>query len=211
MPWTTRGTKDRSFYVWANDTQGFSAGNHSLEFRAGKVAITTDANDVPPLQLCSVNLMEYANSYPKAENVISAFPTYGEWGMKRFRPTDESCVMRNMTQTQFCSICKESIWGNFLRYFRPIDGVKIDRIGLSRVSATLRLAGGNNYPQTSITWKHGDVVIPEIQNKSEWTLDIQPGWEAEKWSVEVNFATPEIRKLKNGSSTKDVLQFSISS
>ena len=111
LPWNTTGNLDRAFFSWEGH-HGFSAGRHTLRFVQGD----HDHTGLPPrprpiVQLCSVNLHEYPANYPALGSppFVAAFPS--RFDMKKdtpvhWRPTDESCLMRNMTSAHFCPICK---------------------------------------------------------------------------------------------------------
>ena len=53
------------------------------------------------------------------------FATFDEFGSKvGYRPTHESCLMRDMLSQQFCSVDRENMWHQFLNHISLIDGVR---------------------------------------------------------------------------------------
>jgi hypothetical protein len=114
LNWTTVGHLDRAFYSWKG-SKGLSKGNHSLEFRQGLPASTKNIR-----QLCSLALHEYGatNEFESSNTVISAYPTFSLSGKKSFRPTNEGCLMRNMSSTAFCP-------GKRVSSFSPCSFIKI--------------------------------------------------------------------------------------
>lgn len=67
--------------------------------------------------LCSVQLHEFGNEneFHIDNDHISAYPIWDDIRRVTYRPTNAGCLMRNMTSNQFCSVCKEGMWHQFLR------------------------------------------------------------------------------------------------
>lgn len=67
--------------------------------------------------ICSVTLHEFGNEdeYEWSNDIVSAYPT---WDVRRrvtYRPTNAGCLMRNMTHSEFCPVCKEGMWYQFFQ------------------------------------------------------------------------------------------------
>ncbi|KAJ9057534.1 hypothetical protein DSO57_1021857 [Entomophthora muscae] len=134
LPWNPPGILDRTFSTWFNDTHGLSRGSHQLQFEVKK--------DLPQgriiHQLCNIELMEYSRERKfdwKDPAHVSAYPTYNYQGQVSYRPTNEYCLMRNMTSAHFCPVCKEGLWLKFLERVSLLDEVDIRLVrfvGLSR-------------------------------------------------------------------------------
>lgn len=62
-----------------------------------------------PRMICSISLHEYGTEeeFVMSPNHVSAYPTWDAWRVKRYRPTNEGCLMRNMTHDRFCPVCQE--------------------------------------------------------------------------------------------------------
>ncbi|KAJ9057931.1 hypothetical protein DSO57_1017770 [Entomophthora muscae] len=139
LPWNPPGTLDRTFSTWFNDTHGLSRGSHQLQFEVKK--------DLPQgriiHQLCNIELMEYSRERKfdwKDPAHVSAYPTYNYQGQVSYRPTNEYCLMRNMTSAHFRPVCKEGLWLKFLERVSLLDEVDIRLVrfvGLSHASGLI--------------------------------------------------------------------------
>lgn len=129
LPWASRGSDDREFYDWYGD-EGFPAGeihtifltfcyknirvagNHSFSVRSK----TPSTNPDIPRMICSVQLHEFGDEdeFTMDNDHISAYTIWDERKRVTYRPTNAGCLMRNMTTNQFCSVCKEGMWHQFL-------------------------------------------------------------------------------------------------
>jgi len=196
-------TEDRTFYKIISDTP-FTAGSHQLVFR----------QNFPPTgdykrQLCSLNIHEYMMR-PQFhwEEYYSAYQTWRIGNtLVGYRPTNEYCLMRNMSSPNFCNICKENMWIQFFQQVDAIDSITQSCVG-TRVKVKLDvipLAQFRTEP------------IPGEEYQLEWYLDGSPyddyynvfEWEAEKedvvgvWSAYLTFITPEVRQDPNNLLTFD--------
>ncbi|KXN73685.1 hypothetical protein CONCODRAFT_30708, partial [Conidiobolus coronatus NRRL 28638] len=122
LPWQSRGSDDREFYGWYGSS-GFSAGQHTLTVRSK----TASTHPNIPRMIASVTLHEYGNEseFKIANDYYSAYPTWDVNRRKTYRPTSEGCLMRNMTSPNFCNVCKEGMWYQFLNKISLIDGVSV--------------------------------------------------------------------------------------
>ncbi|KAF8926272.1 hypothetical protein BGZ58_011324 [Dissophora ornata] len=128
LDWTSPGGYDRDFSEW-NGEEGFSAGAHEIEFRQGSKYDNEPVDPSRPIrQLCSVTLHEFMGEdlYRFDNSVISAYPTYDINGRKTWRSNHEFCLMRNMSSTQFCSICKEGLWHRLLGKASLLEEINVD-------------------------------------------------------------------------------------
>ncbi|KAG0359589.1 hypothetical protein BG005_000538 [Podila minutissima] len=128
LDWTSPGGYDRDFSEWFGD-EGFSAGSHVIEFRQGSKYDNEPVDDTRPIrQLCSVTMHEFMaeDQYRFDNSIISAYPTYDIVGRKTWRPSNEFCLMRNMTSTHFCSVCKEGLWHRLLSKASLLDEIQVD-------------------------------------------------------------------------------------
>lgn len=100
--WDTQNTLDRCFYTYSDFTAGFSAGEHTLRFEMG----TPPPDRNPIRQLCSLTIHEYKAepSFHWDNSYVSAYPTWSASNRVTYRPTNEACLMRNMTSKQFCPV-----------------------------------------------------------------------------------------------------------
>jgi hypothetical protein len=128
LNWTSPGGFDRDFSEW-DGHEGFSAGAHEIEFRQGAKYDDEPVDESRPIrQLCSVTLHEFMgeDQYRYNNSVISAYPTYDSRGQKTWRSNHEFCLMRNMSSTQFCSVCKEGLWLRLLTKASLLDEINVE-------------------------------------------------------------------------------------
>lgn len=79
-------------------------------------------------QLCSVTLHEYKgeDEFHFGNDYYGLYPTWDvSNNLVGYRPTNEKCLMRNMTSAHFCGVCKESMWLHFLNRMSLIDEVAV--------------------------------------------------------------------------------------
>ncbi|KAK9708402.1 hypothetical protein K7432_009661 [Basidiobolus ranarum] len=196
LAWKSAGVLDRSFYNWIEQNATLSSGNHVLEFRQG----TAPGSGKPIRQLCSVSMYEYAGEpdFHWDNQYINAYPTWSDTKRKTYRPTNEFCLMRNMTSDSFCSVCKEGMWQQFLSKITLIDSLTATPSG-SNVNFKLSpipLAQFRKQPLSgekySVTWSQGGQVKAELNDKFEFSL---PATSAKgQWSATLKLTTLEVRK-----------------
>ncbi|CAL8080671.1 unnamed protein product [Orchesella dallaii] len=194
LPWKTTGYDDREFYEWGAN-EGLSAGPHSLTVRSK----TPSTNPDIPRMICSIRLHEYGteDEFHSDNSYVSAYPTWNINFRKSFRPTSEGCLMRNMTTTQFCPVCQEGMWAQFLERVSLIDNVTVSESssdGRREVTVnTIKLgqlrAPGNEVPGETleVKWIRNNQEQSELRD--QFTVNAEPG----NWAVEVHFNTTEVR------------------
>ncbi|TPX35355.1 hypothetical protein SmJEL517_g02201 [Synchytrium microbalum] len=203
VKWTSLKTLDRSFYDVVGDT-GFASGQHSVQYRVN------DKKDVdgefkkkkrPIMQLCSVSLHEFKGEpeFHMNNSWISAYPTYSIEDKKVYRPTNEGCLMRDMSLNHFCKVCQEGLWMDFLARISLIDSITsictgnhTMQIKLSAVPlAQYRIPTipGESY---SLTWKHKGV--PDSAYNDLYTFGVTLPEGEGSWEAQLVFTTLEVRK-----------------
>lgn len=120
-------TQDRSFFLV--QTSQISPGDHVLEIKEN----ISDGNNV----LAFARIYALPSHYNEQKDVVGAFATYRA-GRKLagYRPTHDSCLMRNMRAKNFCAVDQENMWKRFLKRTSLIDGLKIRR---KRKASQIRL------------------------------------------------------------------------
>lgn len=147
LPWESRGFDDREFYNWYGDQGFFSGiirictnmklaeltylilGEHTFSVRSK----TPSTNPSIPRMICSVRLYEFGNEdeFEIDNDIVSAYPTWDTSRRVTYRPTNAGCLMRNMTHSEFCSVCKEGMWYQFLQRISLIGIDMVWRLNLS--------------------------------------------------------------------------------
>eukprot|EP00026_Physarum_polycephalum_P006276 Phypoly_transcript_06318.p1 GENE.Phypoly_transcript_06318~~Phypoly_transcript_06318.p1 ORF type:complete len:311 (+),score=22.42 Phypoly_transcript_06318:833-1765(+) len=191
------GSLDRLFYPFIWD-KGFSAGTHTLVFTQVVKPATSQIR-----QLCNVNLHEYKASptFHFENSYVGAYPTWSSSGRVTYRPTNELCLMRNMTSSVFCPICQEAIWIQFFKRMSLIDNVTLTTSG-SNTQVNLGLVQlaelrpipvkGEAY---SVNWFRNNVEDVTLRNITQWTRPTTIA--AGNWRVSAKFITPEVRSDPN--------------
>lgn len=125
-------------------------------------------------------------SYDFTKDKVGAFATYNSWGRKSYRPTHDSCLMRDMNTDKFCVVDRENMWFKFLRRTGLIDEVIVnDNVAALR---TPQLDGLEIRWEQKTGWNW--VAIPDSDNLTEVML---PSGSSE-FRVRVTFANEEVRK-----------------
>jgi len=191
------GSLDRLFYPFTWD-KGFTAGTHTLVFSQVVKPATSQIR-----QLCNVNLHEYKSSpsFHFENTYVGAYPTWSQSNRVTYRPTNELCLMRNMTSPVFCPVCQEAIWIQFFKRMSVIDNVTLHTSG-SNVQVNLYLVPlaqarpvpipGETY---SVNWFKNKVEDVTLRNITSWTRPTTSA--AGSWTVSATFVTPEVRSDPN--------------
>ncbi|KAF9516512.1 hypothetical protein BS47DRAFT_1371740 [Hydnum rufescens UP504] len=197
--WTPR--EDVGIDRWHYDIrrpEPLQAGEHEVAFWLGHDA------DEKIAQLCSVEILEYGNEdeFDATPGVISAFPTFSLDNLTTYRPTNEQCLMRLTTQSEFCKPCLEGLWLSLLTRIDLIDALRFRRIEhsshlmaelelvpLGKLRRNQSMLEGETY---EITWRKGGNVIPSASNST--SLDFSPSDGDGVYEVDVVLHTPEVRR-----------------
>ncbi len=203
LPFTSPGTLDRSFQTIMGHEGGFSAGTHRLEFSKGQ---TTGEP-----WFSNIAVFEYGPDYVFDRHHVSAYPVFSKSNtVAGYRPTDKTCLMRDMTSLEFCSVCQENNWLQFFARISVIDQVAVqNNLGKTSVNVVIPpLAQLREEPVSSteglkVRWTHNGKERAELAGRLTWEMD---GQEAQgTWVVDVEFVTSEVRKdprnLLKGSKT----------
>lgn len=183
------GTSDRFFQTYRS-TAGFSAGHHELTF-SQKVE---DGNN----WVSNLTVHEFASNYVFDNTKIGAYPTFSETrALLSYRPTHNSCLMRNMTSDHFCPVCQENNWHNFFSKVSLIDEVMVTKKApvvcirlqmpeLGQFRKGDKVAG----EQVTISWYRDSKLQAEWANKREFELPLEEA--TGNWEVRARFVTPEV-------------------
>jgi hypothetical protein len=187
------GILDRLFYPFIWD-KGFSSGTHTLVFTQVVKPATSQIR-----QLCNVNLHEYkaSTSFHFENTYVGAYPTWSQSNRVTYRPTNEFCLMRNMTSPYFCPVCQEAIWIQFFKRMSLIDNVTLTTTGSNtQVSlALVKVAQLRPVPIKGesflVNWFKNNVEDTTLRNITQWTRPTATA--AGSWRVTAKFITPEVR------------------
>ncbi|KZO92716.1 hypothetical protein CALVIDRAFT_540793 [Calocera viscosa TUFC12733] len=201
LPWLPKPDigMDRWFYDIPDlgGAHGLAAGAHVLEFALTYVGQEGEA------QLCNVEVFEYGSEeeFNTSTAFVGAYPTYSDeppydytetpkrWNVTSYRPTNEGCLMRQVTTPNFCPVCKEELWMRLLSRVDVIDNVTVSCS--ARLTRTISLdlipvAG------LDIRWEKDGDYLPELEGLREVEL-----WDWDSlgtWDVTVTLKSSEIRR-----------------
>lgn len=175
-------TEDRSFFR-LDPQLTLGPGRHTLEIREKKA----DGDNV----LASVRVNSFEPGYEFSPGVVGAFPSFASGGRQvGYRPTHESCLMRDMRSLDFCAVDRENMWHRFLDRVSLIDSLAVEGAGPER---TVRLETPA-LPGIEVRWFRvaadgSEQEVPELAGRSEWPVGEASG----KYRAQVTFATEEVR------------------
>ena len=185
-----RYTADRSFFD--SPPLLMAPGNYRLD-------ITSKIGDDSHV-LAFAQVVANPPGFDYTPEKIGAFATFDDRGSFRgYRPTNNSCIMRNMILDHFCVVDRENFWKKFLARISLIDSVGVTATDLNDVPDLFARKVSVKTPPLNglrIQWFHldeggGRTEIEEARDKKEWTL---PESLKGRMEVQVYFQTPEIRK-----------------
>lgn len=202
VPQKTTGvfTEDRSFFRLQEATS-FAPGKHKLTIRE-KIK---DGDNV----VAAVRINAYPADYDFTPDKVGGYPSFDVNGRHvGYRPTHESCLMRDMRSTEFCSVDQENMWHQFLNRIDLIDGVETrpsaDGKGQTVAVATPKLEGLDIRWFKRTTDARGAVREVELEDRrGQKSWDAQPGTDSGDYRVEVRFATEEVRKYSERFRTEE--------
>lgn len=194
-------TEDRSFFR-LEQARTLTAGNHRLTIREKN----PDGNNV----VAAVKVTGYPADYDFTPDKVAGYPTFNSSGSHvGYRPTHESCLMRNMRETKFCSVDQENMWHQFLNRVDLIDSVDVTAVEgkpeAREVEVKTPALDG-----LDIRWyrsfvnsdgKPEEAEVEGLRGQNRWTADRSQ--DAGDYRVEVRFATDEVRRYSERFRTEE--------
>jgi hypothetical protein len=177
-----RFTNDRSFF---NLDAQLSPGAHVVEAREN----IRDGDNV----LAFINMYALPADIIREKGFIGAYATFDIRGGKSYRPTFDTCIMREMTSDEFCSVDKENFWHKFLARVSLVDDIKKQKTttSLDVEAVTPPLQG------LQFSWfKKVGGQYQRLAAADTATISLAPT-ESGQYKVEVVFRTPEVRKYNS--------------
>ena len=196
-------TEDRSFFR-LKDAQSLEAGKHRITISEKDA----DGDNV----LASVRVNAYPADYDFTADRVGGYPSFDAYGRHvGYRPTHESCLMRNMRSTEFCSVDKENMWHEFLNRVDLVDEVKVTPVkGKDGKVERLISVETPDLEGLSVRWfgeeksedgSTREVQLNHLQGQTQWIA--HDGEDAGKYRVEVSFANDEVRRYSDKFQTKE--------
>jgi len=157
--------------------------------------------------ICSITLHEYGSpeEYNTENDYYSAYPTWDDSGsrVKTFRPTNAGCLMRNMSHPEFCSVCKESMWIQFLNRVSLIDSLNVTETpnpdGTRNVTLSTLQLGQLRQPGNEVVGERLEVRwmqegVEEVVLRDRFQVQAMAG----SWVVHVELLSPEVHSDPQG-------------
>ncbi|KAL1925383.1 uncharacterized protein VTP21DRAFT_266 [Calcarisporiella thermophila] len=220
LPWKSNGDYDRYFYKYYSKGKhgGFKSGQHLLELRQG---LPKNGTGAPIRQLCSATVQEYASEdeFVSDPENISAYATISDKKEKSYRPTNEGCLMREITRKNLCPVCKECLWHQFLKIVKLVDDVTVACETRSKLEA-LSSQPENSHPKRNriykielnpipfaqfrpkskrikgekytVTWYKDGQRQSELDNKFKFKVKNPPPHYKQNWEVVLELTQPEV-------------------
>lgn len=191
LPFKSPGTADRAFHSY-NLATGFNSGAHALKFEEG----VHDGDN----WVSNISVHEFKSDYHFDPRYIGAYPLFAGTRAQGFRPTHDTCLMRNMRSERFCPVCQENNWLKFFRSITMIDDIIVglgDGDEVTQVTVKTQNLGQfskNSVGHVAIRWFRNGNQITELDDKSTVTIP-DP---LQRWEVEVQYQTPEVREDSAG-------------
>jgi hypothetical protein len=205
LDWRSSRNLDRTFFNYFTE-ETFASGGHLLEFEQ----MIPPPTGNPIRQLCSVTLHEYkreSDGFRFDNEYVGAYRSWRQGGaLAGYRPTNEKCLMRNMSSEDFCPVCREGMWMQFFNRMSLIDSVEVSEEGgvVKVVLAPVQLAHfrppedqfGEEY---TLTWLRDGIVQPELSDEYGWesVADQVRG----NWQARLRLTSPHIRADPTGLTT----------
>ncbi|KAJ7163028.1 IgA peptidase M64-domain-containing protein [Mycena filopes] len=156
-------------------------------------------------QVCNVEVLEFGNEdeFVSTPGHYSLYPTFSITNETTYRPTNEDCLMRQVTTPNFCKACIEGLWLALLQGVNLIDGIDetCGQTSTSKSTLTLHLVPLAQFrPFTvagvdesySVVWSKDGVELPELANLTQ--VEVGEGG----YGVKVQYLTSEVRVDKEG-------------
>ncbi|KAL0569287.1 hypothetical protein V5O48_012674, partial [Marasmius crinis-equi] len=126
---------DRYFYDVYRDN-ALTGGTHEVKFTLKNATLVGSA------QMCSVEVIEFGDEdeFIATPGYVGLFPTYSSENLTTYRPTNEDCLMRQVTTSTYCPVCLEGLWTTLLSRVSLIENITESSCSSSSVTLTANLA-----------------------------------------------------------------------
>ena len=178
-------TLDRSFFTFHLE-QSLAPGKHTIEVRE----MIHDGDNI----LAFAEIFAHPPGFDWTKDKIEAFNTFDQFGSDvGYRPTHDSCLMRDMTTPKFCAVDEENMWVRFLNRVSLVDSLIATGTGDNRmVTVTTPALTGLSIHWFMVDGGGQETEIPALANMKTWKAD---GTHHGKHRAKVSFRTAEVRQL----------------
>ncbi|KAJ8523234.1 hypothetical protein ONZ45_g289 [Pleurotus djamor] len=175
-------------------------GTHQLKF----TLVNKDREGTA--QLCSAEVLEFGSE-----------EEFSETNTTSYRPTNEDCLMRIVTATDFCKACIEGLWlallsdinliDNFTQSCVVEDGQTIRSVGINLLPvAQFRESPTGVSEAYEVIWTKDGVELERFANQT--VIQLQDTEALGNYTVNVAFITEEVRVDPKGD-LRDMLNFTV--
>jgi hypothetical protein len=175
-------TADRSFFGFVLPETP-APGKHTLELREN----IHDGDNV----LAFAELYAQPQGFNTIPDEVAAYATFDDSGNKTYRPTHDSCPMRNMKHETFCPVDQENMWTRFLARVKLLDDSSVQGTDVRTVAIKTVALKGLDIHWYTVDAQGTETEVSAIQGQSVWTADAQTHG---TYRVKVHFQTNEVRK-----------------
>jgi hypothetical protein len=170
----------------------------------------------PDAYLSSFTIHETDFDPSVEQETIGAYPVHmPDLQVAGYRPTNDSCLMRDMLHPWFCPVCQENNWRELLGRIKLVDNYEVkadpldpgfDVVRLEVVPlGQFRSLGESRWGAEAITikWRLGSQEIVEAADKTEVRVPVTS--RSLPLQAEVAFVTPEIRLDETGYANQKIV------
>ncbi|KAF9015837.1 hypothetical protein BDZ89DRAFT_962416 [Hymenopellis radicata] len=188
---------DRWLYDVYRD-EALSGGTHEVKF-----TLLNEERE-GTAQMCNVEILEFGDEteFISTPGYYGVFPTYSVDNKTSYRPTNEDCLMRQVTTPNFCKVCMEGLWHALLSRVGLIDGLYETCSGTSKMieADLVPLAEFREDPipaeeSYTITWFKDGVPLEAFTNFTLVQVDEDV---TGTYKIVVRYTTTEVRVDKEG-------------
>ncbi|EIN12687.1 hypothetical protein PUNSTDRAFT_118417 [Punctularia strigosozonata HHB-11173 SS5] len=199
---------DRYHYDVYNDTS-LKAGEHIVTF----ILNSKEREKANTAQLCNVEILEFGDEseFVSKPGYYGVFPTFSDKNETSYRPTNEDCLMRQVTTPDFCSVCTEGLWLALARRVEFVDDIttsctkysnkwkrtiELNLVPLAqfRVGEAGKKHAVENAEKYEVKWTKDGKHVAEWDGLTKVEVGDDGGAAIGTYSVEVAFSTHEVRK-----------------
>ena len=141
----------------------------------------------PPPMLCHIGIWEYFEPFDSKEGFIGAFPVYQKAGGEiiGYRPTDNSCLMREMQSKKLCPICREAIWKQLFAKTQILESIQYTVVS-NDVTISLKTLPFSIMRRLENVNAHDSLQNEEFQIRWERCNDVSNNVRRKAWQQNAN-------------------------
>lgn len=175
-------TEDRSFF-FPETLMPLAKGKHRLSFYDR----SKDGD----------NVFAFAMVYAQPKDINTTHRHIGGYSVfnvdrikQGYRPTYETCIMRNMRSKEFCAVDQENMWVRFLNKVKLLDSYNVEKTAAgSKLSLSPAFPNHGTWTVEAFNNRGNRLFESPLQNVMNFKPDVS--------KVKVKFRTSEVRKYNS--------------